>query len=216
MGDSRGIYTILFIIALFVLGGFFLIFDTMSDMRNDFRDLELSVERLLHGGNVTEGETPSPSEEASQTEEPEEETPEPVAAADRGVVIPTAVLFETTSSPALLPRTRLSITLENVSKNSEGVVVVNFKVYTSKATGYTALSIKDIFQVIFLGGENREPSKITGSFNSIPPKSVISGSAEFVLDPETTTVLLQTGLLENARFYSFDFVRKTYKETPLG
>lgn len=202
----------MFIIALFTLGGFFLTFDSLGDMRNEVRDIRTSVELLSRAEEAPEPVYPSGEEPAGDSENGSQEPSNPV----QGISIPTAILFDTTSSPALQPQVRLSVGIENVVKTPDGTVVVNFRIYTSKASGYTALNISDIFQVIFLDGEDMRPSSVTGSFQSIPPKSMVLGSVEFSLSPDADSVILQAGPLESARFYTFDFSRETYKETPLG
>jgi len=206
--EGKGVYATIFVLVIFIIAGFFLVFDTVSDMRGELRNVETALELLKRGGSAESIQEGVPQEEEKETVVEEETSLE--------ISIPTAIILETSSSPALLPIVPLTVTVESVVKAEDGIVAVNFKVYTDNALGYTALNPNDIFSVIFPDGSEQNPIKVNGMFESMPQKSMIPGNVLFRISADDTRMLLQIGKGEHARFYDFDFKNKTYKETVIG
>lgn len=212
--DNKGIYIVSIILTLFVLGGFFLVFDTFGNLRNDIKNLESSVELLMKWKSENEGKITQPNTETVR--EPENTPQEPPADKTPSVVIPSAIIFEAKSSAALLPQINITVTIEGVEKSSDGAIAVNFKAFTNQASGYSALEPRDFIELVSLEGENQKVIKVDGQFGSIPPKSASSGTAYFRIAPTQNTIIIQIGAGENLKFYEFNFLKKTYKETVIG
>lgn len=215
--DNRGIYIISIILTLFVLGGFLLIFDTIGSLRGDIKNLESSVNLVMKWKSenekiVTQPTAPTTPETSGVKNPPQESETNTV----QDITIPSAIIFETKSSAALLPQINITVTVEGVAKSSDGTIIVNFKAFTSQATGYSALEPRDFFELVSLEGDNQKVVKVDGQFSSIPPKSASSGAAYFKVVPTQNTIILQIGTGENLKFYEFNFLKKTYKETVIG
>lgn len=215
--DNKGIYIVSIILTLFVLGGFLLVFDTIGSIRGDVKNLESSMDLLVRWKSenekvVTQPTAPTTPEIGGVKNPPQE--PETNTVPD--ITIPSAIIFETKSSMALLPQINITVTVEGVAKTSDGTIIVNFKAFTSQATGYSALEPRDFFELVSLEGENQKVIKMDGQFSSIPPKSASSGAVYFKVGPTQNTIILQIGAGENLKFYEFNFLKKTYKETVIG
>lgn len=192
---------ILFFIILVVLaGGFFVVLNQLADIRGE-------IQMIQPGGVVLEGgELLSTS---TETQDGAEDS--------SGLLVPTAIIFTTLSSPALQPQTNIAVIVEGVSKGEDGQVLVRFKAFTSEASSYSALVVQDIFEIVDLSsGANQRPANVKGGFASIPPKSAISGTAEFRVSATQRSIILQVNAEGGAKFYQFDFEKRTYKETVLG
>lgn len=208
--NDRSFYVIILIFGLLVLAGFYFVFAQLSDLRTEVKNVELQL------SINTQGNQPSPGGAVATTTT--QTPPQPVPSGN-AIVIPTAIIFDAQSSPALLPQATLAVTVENVTKQTDGTVEVNVKVFSSNASGYTALNPSDLFQVVSLEGDmqgNQLPTTTEGGFNSIPPKSVISGKITFKISPTQPTFILQTGSGDSIKYYEFNFSSKTYKEAALG
>lgn len=224
--DNRAIYFVLIIFAIFIIAGFFFVFDSIGNLRSDVRDLQMSISYGIPQNTVSPGASGSlggPSAPGGQTDKTPVPQPVPTSTRTdvRGAatqnVIPTAIIFQTTSSPTLLPQTSITITVSSVARADDGTITVNFKAYTANATSYSAIDPGTLFQLVSVdGGEQHAPNSITGSFASMPPKSVVTGGVTFSSNPSKSSVILQVGTAETARFYTFDFDTKSYRETPIG
>lgn len=214
-GD-KGVYAVIVIFALLALAGFYFMFEKISDLRNDIKNLELALELYKRGDAA-----PAPA--AAVATNPENQIPDsnmktPVAElpAEGGVLIPTAIIFQAKSSPLLQPQTDLALTVESVRKLGDGTVLVAIKVFNSLAENYSAIDPATIFEIIDLGGENQQAHKVEGQFNSIPPKGAVTGKVFFKIPADQNSMILQTGRAEAVKFYEFSFTKKTYKETLIG
>jgi hypothetical protein len=194
---------------IIILAGFYLLLDNIRSLRNDVKNLELAIEILKRNQETADNKKTEISAEPTTT-------PAITPQTENTITIPTSIIFETQSSPALEPRTKITITIESVTKTKDGRVTLNIKAYTNEATSYSAIEIRDLFQLVNLSGEDQKPLEINGSFQSMPPKSSVSGNAVFKIEPNQNSIILQVGPLENASFYEFNFLQKTYKETILG
>jgi len=67
-----------------------------------------------------------------------------------------------------------------------------------------------------LEGENQKAILTEGQFDSMPPNSAVVGKLIFDGSPTTNTIILQVGYGENLKFYEFNFIKRTYKETVIG
>lgn len=193
---------IMFLIFVVLAGGFFVVLNQLADIRGEIQ--------MIQPGNVVsedgEGQIKSTSTEVQN------------GAEDSSVLfLPTAIIFNTLSSPALQPQTNIAVIVEGLSKSEDGQIVVRFKAFTSEASSYSALSVQDLFEIVDLSsGANQRPADVKGSFASIPPKSAVSGTVEFRVSATQRSIILQVNAEGGARFYQFDFEKRTYKETVLG
>jgi len=221
--DNRAVYFVLIIFALFIIAGFFFVFDSIGSLRNDVKDMQVS---LLYAPQDTVSPNTNGSSNASSSPNGQSggmPVPEPAPTSTPNTdntaaqnAISTAIILQTKSSPALLPQTDVTITIQNVARSADGTVAVNFKAYTSNANGYSAITPSTLFQLISMDGTAETANTVNGSFSSMPPKSVITGNVTFSSDPSKSSIILQVGATDVAHFYTFDFINKTYKETPIG
>lgn len=199
------------IFILFALGGFYVTLSAIGNLRNDLKNLELAFELSQRENTVVSEAAPT----AEETEESQTSKTEP----QEGLtVIPTAIIFEALSSPLLQPQTNVTITIESISKADDGLVSINLKAFTNEATSYSALQPQNLFELIDLstGGASMKPVGTEGSFGSIPPKSAVSGSVLFKIDPSLSSIILQVNYNNTIKYYELNFKRRTYKETVLG
>ena len=184
-----------------LLAGFFVVLQKLSDIEQKLENISLPVSTSTLPLPEIVLETPTSSN----------------AGALRIVTIPTTIIFRALSSPRLSPQTNLAVILESVSKNPEGRVGVHFKTFTSEAESYTSLELQNLFEIVNLSsGINLRPTDILGSFNSIPPKSAVSGSVTFQVPADQRSIILQINAGENPVFYRFYFDEKRYEETTIG
>ncbi len=202
-------YLLPFIVMLLLAGGFFMVLNQLADIRGEIQTIQLTLGLPLNSEDmiISEGEK---NENISTSTNSEGQD-------FAGALIPTAIIFTTLSSPALQPQTNIAVIVEGVSKTEDGRVMVQFKVFTSEASSYSALLVQDVFEIVDLSsGANQRPADVKGSFASIPPKSAVSGTAEFRVSATQRSVILQVNAEGGAKFYQFDFEKRTYKETVLG
>ena len=195
---------LLIILIICVTGGFFLTLNRISA-------LEGSVERALVAFRLGAVSTSSNIPVADDV--PDEL---PVATLDDEGTIPTAIIFNTLSSPLLKPRSNIAVLVEGVSRDTEGVLTVHVKVFTGEATSYSALNVGSVFELVDLTGLNQRIDRVLGSFDSMPPKQVVTGGIVFKTSPDTDTIIMQVNTGEEIKHYEFDFKKGSYKEVVLG
>ncbi len=202
---TKGI-TFTIAVLVIVLIGFYFVISEVSDLRNDLKNLELTLEISKKEGGVIG--------EATSTETNDALSPQ----GGRILVIPTAIIFDTISSPLLEPQTKITVTVESISKTENGTVSIDIRAFTSEAAAYSALQPQNFFELIDLeaGGKTIKPVKTEGAFSSIPPKSAISGRISFKIDPVKNSIILQINYEDTIKYYELNFTKKTYKETVLG
>lgn len=206
---NGNIYTILFVFAMLVIAGFFFVFDAIGTLRTDIKNVEMAFELFERNETeITKVEKENTSIPSTLENPPETQ--------NEGIVVPTAILFKTLSSPSLLPRTDITLSVEKIVKMENGDVRVYFKAFTNEATGYSSIDPASLFQIISLEGDNLKPSSVDGQFSSMPPKSAVSGSVLFNPKEKRDTLILQTGDSGQIKFYEVNFLKKTYKETEIG
>jgi hypothetical protein len=203
-------YAVIVVFALLVLAGFYFIFDKMSSLQATVNSFErqAAAEALVP--------TPAQPQIPTPTPPPATSTPTTTTPQDSSLTIPTAIIFSASSSPALQPQGRLTVQVEKAVKSSDGTITLSIKVFTGEVTSYTSFDPKDVLQILNLEGDNTTSSLVTGSFSSMPPKGAVTGSVLFKTDPARGTFILQVGPVETAKFYEFDWSRKTYTETVVG
>ncbi|MFH1161851.1 MAG: hypothetical protein V1696_01055 [Candidatus Jorgensenbacteria bacterium] len=208
--NQTPLYVTVIVLAFLMVGGFVLVFLELSDLKNAVSELQFTAARPV-------AETPlpaaPPTSSPTSTSTPPAGGPPPAPAV---ITIPTTIIFQTQSGPALQPRTNLTVAVESVSRAPDGTATVHLRVYTNQATGYSAFNPASSLQLIDLEGENQPPTPGTGSFGSMPPQSAAEGTVTFSTDPTRDTLILQTGSSDNPTFYEFNFAKKTYKETVIG
>ena len=214
--NDKGPYIVIVIFALFVLAGFYMMFDKNNTLSTDVKNLELQL-ALKNQTPAQEAKEqdkspimPDHTSEATTTPTPAP-TPELQA-----IIIPTAIIFDTPSSPLLQPQSTITVTVESVSKTDDGTITLAIKGFTKNATSYTAFEPGSLFELLIPEGENQKPLQVVGQFNSIPPKSVSAGKIVFKIDPSLTTPILQVGSGDATTYYELNFTKKTYKETEVG
>ena len=206
-GKNKNLYVVLVIFILLVLVGFYLILSEINNLRNDVRNIEFALEISKKENDIIGEATSTETNEDALSQKEE-----------RALVIPTAIIFETLSSPLLSPQTKITVTIEGVSKSEDGTVRINIKAFTNEATAYSALEPRDLFELLDLdaGGVTQKPFNIEGSFNSIPPKSSVSGNIMFKIEPTKNSIILQISYNGTIKYYELNFSKRTYKETVLG
>jgi hypothetical protein len=195
------------ILALLVGGGTFIVYDRLNTLKTEIEVLKLSIKPVEQNLEVSEEQknsTSTPEEISNQNSE------YPV------IKIPTAILLPIISDPSLKPTTSLNLTIPEISRNLDGTLVLQLKVFTDKALGYTALNPKDIFSIVNLEGDDTQAYEVKGQFNSMPAKSSTSGSLFFQTNPTKSSLILKIKMNDEIRFYELDFKNKTYKETVIG
>lgn len=208
MRNDRGPYIFLMIFAFLVLGGFYFVMSEVLAIKSTLKNLEFSIEQISKREAISTQSTPAVVEKQTTTE------PAPPPKTD--ITIPTAIIFTQLSSSLLEPQTPITVTIEGVTRELDGTVIVGIKAYTNEAVSFSSLDVNQLFSIIDMTGTTQKPLFVNGSFNSIPAKNVASGGLVFKTDPVRATVILQVGTVENARFFEFNFSTKTYRETPLG
>jgi len=204
--------TLLIVVLTFlVVGVFFFAFDKIGTLSTDVQNMKLRFD-LSEKNNQIISEPTQTSAPASKNSTSTENN----GKSSTLVKIPTAILFETQSSPALSPQTTLSVAIQDVARDTDGTFTIYIKIFTNNAPGYSAINLKSVLQVISFDGENIQVTETNGQFGSMPPKSATTGNIVFKTDPQKTTVILQVGNEDNAKFYEFNFTKKTYRETTVG
>lgn len=195
------------VLVLIVGGGTFVVYDRLNDLKTEIEILKLSAkpaEQNLEISEEPKNSTSTPEEISNQNSD------------SSTIKIPTAILLPIPSDPSLKPITLLNLTIPEISKNIDGVLALQLKVFTDQASGYTALNPKDIFSVVNLKGEDTQAYEVKGQFNSMPAKSSTSGSLLFQTNPSKSSLILKIKIGEETKFYELDFKNKTYKETVIG
>jgi hypothetical protein len=212
MKNDKTIYFIILIFAFLVLGGFFVVLNQISGLSAEVKNNELNLQLIsekISGATATSTpvqETSTPAQnETSTTQIPSND-----------IVIPTGIIFMASSSASLQPQTLVTITIEKITKKSDGTVTVALKAFTNEATSYSAITPSDFLQYVSLDSENQKPTDVSSVFASMPPKSVTSGTINFHIDPAKNTMILQTGQGDEPKFYEINFTKGTYKETAIG
>ena len=192
-------------VLIIVVVGFYFVISELADLRSDLRNLELTLEISNKDNGIISEATSTESGNLSSQE-------------GKVSVIPTAIIFETLSSPLLEPQTKVTVTVESISLAEDGTVALSIRAFTSEATAYSALQPQNFFELIDLeaGGKTIKPAKTDGAFSSIPPKSAASGRVYFKINPSLNSVILQINYENSIKYYELDFGKKTYKETAIG
>lgn len=209
-----------------MISGFYFLFQEFSNLRELTRELQTEVTSLKTSIVTLQVDSSFPSTSLphipsvsifAPTSSPSQpsygsspETP------FSGIVIPTAITFNTTSSPLLLPQAPLTVAIQGATKSEDGILTFSFKVFTYDTASYSALEVRDLFQRIRLSGPEERAMSITGTFTSMPPKGAISGTAQFRVDQKEQSFIFQIGPIDDPTYYEFDFSNKTYKETTVG
>lgn len=216
MKNEGLIYFVIVILAFLVLGGFYFVFDKLSILSTEVKNNELNLQLLLKNSN-TPSSAPNPTTPAitTQPNTQNQNTPNNTRTAN-DITVPTGIIFSINSSPALQPQTSVTITLESVTKKSDGTILVSLKAFTSQAASYSAIDPSNFIQYVSLDSPNQVPGNISPVFGSMPPKSVVTGTLTFQLDPAKSIIILQVGQGDNPSFYEINFGTGTYKETTIG
>lgn len=219
--EIKQIYFVITIFALLVLAGFYGVMASISDVRTSITNNELQrAVNQLNSPVVNQQNPPVLSDNTSHSTAP---TPQPAPApqpekppADGSVTIPTTISFTADSSPRLQPLVPIAVTVDSVKKAADGSVTVAISTTASSALGYSAFEVPRHFEIIDFETGSEHPSEVKGGFDSIPPKTRVSGTVLFAPQEKRGTIILQIGAGSNAVFYEFDFIKKTYRETVIG
>lgn len=193
------------IIAIIVGIGTFMVYDRMNELKTEIEILKVLPNPKGQDLEVVDN---------NSTSTPKEES-DPVP--DSSIVkIPTALLVQVPSNPSLKPTTTLSLTIPEISKDVDGNLALQLKIFTDKASGYTAFDPKEVFSIVNLTGDDIQISETTGKFDSMPARGSTSGSILFKTDLNKSIFILKIKIGEEMKFYELDFKNKTYKETIIG
>jgi hypothetical protein len=214
--DIKEAYLVITIFALLVLAGFYGVMTSVNDVRTDVKNIEL---QLAVSANVPQKLEPVPQQ--IPTPQPEPPTPAPqqveqMPAIDGSITIPTTITFTANSSPRLQPLVSITVSVDSVKKTTDGRIAVTITALASSAGGYSALEVPRHFEIIDFETGSEHPSEVKGNFDSIPPKTRVSGTVLFAPQEKRGNIILQVGVGDTAKFYEFDFVKKTYRETIVG
>jgi hypothetical protein len=198
-------YILFSFICIIALGGFYITFSELKVVQNEIESMRIAFQ-------LSEVESRDAAEKKEETSK-EVATPE---APDSKNTISTAIIFTALSSPLLQPQANTAVIIEGVSEDSPESLTVHIKAFTNEATSYSALDAGSMFEIVDLKGLNRRARSTSGNFDSMPPKTAISGEVVFARSPEESTVILQVNTGEEVRHYEFNFEQKTYKEIVLG
>lgn len=217
MREIKTIYVAIAVIMIFILIGFFLLFSSIGTLRGDLENLKLAIHFKEQNGEKNAASSSTNTTIITTSTSPTDiRKIEVIPKEDVGTEISTAIVFEASSTAALLPQTTVTVIVESVIQYTDGTIAVNIRAFTNKATSYTAFDPKSVIQILNLDGNNQIASDITGKFDSIPPKSASSGTLVFDGLSGRNTIILQIGTGETIKFYKFDFLKKTYEETIVG
>ncbi len=208
MENDKLVYIGLLIVVLGTMFGFYLMFDKISSLSTEVKNLELSLQ-------LQKNTAPAVTTPPAATETPSA-APAATSTASAGITIPTAIIFDARSSPKLAPQATTTIEVESVTKLDDGTIQVAVKAFTSNASSYTAIDMSQLFAIVNLTGDNVPPASVDGLFQSMPPKSSVTGRVNFAPGTDRNTLILQVGSGDALIFYEFDFSKKTYKETVIG
>jgi hypothetical protein len=204
------VFVTLIIVMLAISGGFFVAFDKIASLSSALNAANLKIETLeKYGGyriEVPRETTPTPTST----------TPLPTAPTSSiSRTIPTAIIFQTSSSEVLPPQVPLTITIESVKRDAPNAVVFQLKVYNGEGKGYAALDPRTLLELLNFEGDNVKATMMSGSFSAIPAKGAVTGTVTIPADPARSSVILQINLPE-LKFYEFDFERQTYHQAEVG
>ncbi len=214
MKESKSIYLIIVIFALLVLGGFYMVFDKMSSLDADVKNDEMNLQLLSKNTLPSSPAAPADQTPTSTLDNSQVQNNNIPASSD--IIVPTGIIFTVSSNISLQPQTPVTVTIDNITKKSDGTILVTLKAFTSQATSYSALDTTSFIQYVSLDSENQNPTNPSPIFSSMPPKSVSTGTVTFHVDPSKTDIILQTGQGDNPTFYDINFTTGTYKETVIG
>lgn len=188
--------------------GVYFITGEINELATSMKNLEMQMALITK--EKTETPTPSEGEEVNEeNEETENPSGEPVNK------IPTSIIFSVKSSSALMPRTDLLVAINEVRKLEDGRIALEIRIYSWQANSYSALDTS-IFELVSLTGGNQKPISVTGQFNSIPPKSSITGNIFFRPLENESKIIIQIRADDDLFFYEFDLERGSYEETSIG
>ncbi|MEK7542712.1 MAG: hypothetical protein AAB503_00165 [Patescibacteria group bacterium] len=210
------IYITIIVFAFLAAGGFLLMSDKIGTLSTDLKNVQLQLEFANRGSGASQQTGANSSNNNLDTNQKQTETAVQNQQPSASTAIPAAILFDTQSSPTLLPQTKLTVTIENVDRTADGTMTVGLKVFTKEAKGYSAFDPKTVIEILNLNGDNIKASGTNGQFASMPPKSAMTGNIIFSTDPSRSTVIIQIGSDDSLKFYEFNFTKKTYKETTVG
>lgn len=199
------------LLIIVLISGFYFILSDLQSIKRSVANLDLNFE-LLYSNRIPESVIPGSAATSTEEEEREEVGRKPL----EGTRIPTAILFNKQSSPALSPQTLLTISLEEVVKGKEGVVTMRVKVFTSRAVSYSAIDLAGVFELVNLEGQNQRPIKVSGALDSMPPESAVNGEVVFKIPADQNSIILQINIEDGINYYRFDFNKKSYEEAILG
>jgi hypothetical protein len=217
--NKKDIYITAAIFVVIILTGFYLVFNRLAELQEEFKNFELAFE-LYKKEKASAPPVPQPNPPTS-TNGSEMKKPEPVPNQDQeSAIIPTAILFEAQSSATSFNEmpVKLNISVENVARSTNGTIEVALKIFNGDAQNYARLDPLPLFEIIDLQNTtvSQEPYKIEGPYDSIPPRGAILGKVFFKVSSSQNTIILRVGEVETASFYEFDFQKKSYKEISVG
>lgn len=205
------------VLVLVVAAGFAWSLSVLQEVRQTLSSLVEEIQSFRTLVIALDNTEPAPIETAKPTDTKTSPTPvetDPSKTTD----IPTSIIFSTISSPLLLPQSNLTITLEKASFSAiDQTVSLFIKIFTSESDSFNAVEPTPLFSLFNKeNGELKTPAALEGLFNQLPPRSAVPGKIIFPAEPNQTIFIFKIGENDKAKFYEFDFNKKTYKETTVG
>lgn len=214
MKNEGLIYLVIIVLAFLVLGGFYFVFDKIGGLATEVKNNELNLELLSKNAGSPAPDQTTPT--STQSDNGQNQNNPGSTSAESDIVVPTGIIFTVNSSPNLQPQTSVTMTIDNIMKKQDGTIIVTLKAFTNQAASYSAVDPASFIQYVSLDSENQSPINPSPVFGSMPPKSVVTGTVTFRVDPNKTIIILQTGQGDNPNFYEINFTTGTYKETTIG
>lgn len=205
------------VLALLVAAGFSWSLSVLQEIRQTLSSLVEEIQSFRTLVIALDNTEPAPIEIPETTDT---KTPPATTETDSSKTtdIPTSIIFSTISSPLLLPQSNLTITLEKASLSaSDQTVSLYIKIFTSESDSFNAVEPTPLFSLFNKeSGELKTPAALEGLFNQLPPRSAVPGKITFPAEANQSVFIFKIGENDQAKFYEFDFGKKTYKETTVG
>lgn len=187
-----------YIVLLCMAFGFAYLYQQTKSLELQINNIELSKQYKNEATTTLDIKIPDNNQDKESTE-------------NSSLNIPSAIIFETKSSPTLSPQASIVVTIESITPKAD-VLDINIKAFTSKASSYTALEMPSLITILQGDGAIIKSKSTSTVWKSMPPKSFVTGTLSFPKQKDQKTVMIRIDTGTGITFYSFDFEKKTYKE----
>ena len=188
----------IYVILLCVAFGFAYLYQQTKSLELQINNIELSKQYKNEA-------TTTPDIKVSDNNQSKEDVE------DTSTNIPSAIIFETKSSPTLSPQAPIVVTIESITPKTD-ILDINIKAFTSKASSYTALEMPSLVTILQGDGAIIKSKSTSTMWKSMPPKSFVTGTLSFPKQKDQKTIMVRIDNGTGITFYSFDLEKRTYKE----